>query len=194
MKLATSVSVLSAILLTACASSPEPAYFSLAAGQETRAPQANFPSVLITRTRIPEAVDRPQLVLYGQGQQLHISEQWRWAGPLRREIPRLLAFQLGQALGSGQVSSGVDDSQARAIDFRIEIDVLRFEMQSRRVAIADMQWRIIPAQGAPLAGRSEAWESAKSDDINALVEAQRNAIAKAAEDIAREIRRLGRGT
>lgn len=184
------LTILLPLFITACSSSPEPIYFSLGAGLQSRVSQGRSPSIVITRTSIPELVDRPQLVIQQEGQQLHISEQWRWAGTLRREIPQLIAFRLGQDLASGQVIAVPAESQRSDIDFRLELDVQRFDM-TPQVVLADIRWRLLPRQGAPVSGRSERHEPVRGGNVYAMVDAQTMALDYIAKDIAVEIRRQG---
>lgn len=191
MKFIFNLATYTVLFLAGCAASPEPMYLSLDAGNQGSAPQGRAPSVVITRTSIPDVVDRPQLAIHGEAQQLQISERWRWAAPLRREIPRQLAFRLGGALGSGQVVSLPADSQAEDVDFRLELDVLRFELLAGQGAAVDIRWRLWPRQGNPITGRSEWREPVAGGDVGALVAAQRLALDKVAGMLASEIRRLG---
>ena len=91
------------VLLGACASQPLPRHVTLDDGRPRMARSLSTPSVVISRTNVPDLVDRPQLVLRTNGNQVMLSEQYRWAEPLRHEIPRVIANDLGELLDSSAV-------------------------------------------------------------------------------------------
>lgn len=175
-------------LLAGCAASPVPRYFTLGEGQNGAMPQCLTPSIVITQTTLPELIDRPQLVTRRSDNRVSIDEQQRWAEPLRRDIPRVLADELGRQLDSSRVLSLPIDGQGFDADYRLLLDVQRLEAVAGQGAQVDVVWRLLPRQGKPIVGRSVLREASLSDDSEALVAAQRRALKTVAVEIAQQLR------
>lgn len=175
-------------LLVGCGTSPAPRYFTLGDSSLLSVPQGRTPSIVIAQTNLPELIDRPQLVLRQADNRVRIDEWMRWAEPLRRDIPRVLADELGRLLDSGRVLSLPVDGQGFDADFRLLLDVQRLEAVEGQGAQVDIVWRLVPRQGKPIFGRSTLRESSVSNEPEQLVAAQRRALKAVAEDIARQVR------
>ena len=126
----TSLILLAAMLCAGCSSAPKERFYTLApapgAAQTAAADAQPRYNVAIGPVRVPDAVDRPQMVVREGPNRVEILEQQRWAGSLRSEIGRALAAGVGAALPDAQVSVG--DSQAgRNALYRVAIDVERFD-------------------------------------------------------------------
>lgn len=174
-------------LLAGCAASPAPRYFTLGNGQGSPVPQGQTPSIVVTQTSLPELIDRPQLVVRRSDNRVSIDELQRWAEPLRRDIPRVLADELGRQLNSNRVLSLPIDGQDFDADFRLLLDIQRLEAVEGLGAQADVVWRLLPRQGKPFVGRSVANEASGSADAEGLVAAQRRVLQAVAADIARHV-------
>jgi hypothetical protein len=179
-----------ATLLTSCAGSPITHHFTLGTGLATALPQGLTPSVVITQTTLPTLIDRPQLVIRRSDNRVSIEEFQRWAAPLQREIPRVLADELGRQLDSGRVLSLPVDGQDFDADFRLRLDIQRFEALEGQGAEADVVWRLRPRQGKPVVGRSVLREASEAHDAEALVAAQRRLLNALAADIAGQVRHM----
>lgn len=180
-------------ILGGCASSPPPSYFTLEAGMPRQPAPGLTPSLAITRISLPELIDRPQLVVRMADNQVRIHDTQRWAEPLRRQIPHLLADELGRLLGSGRVLAAPVDGPGGDPDFRLRLDVQRLEAQSGGGAEVDVLWHLEPRRGKIVTGRSLVHEAADGNDPAALVAAQRRVLLKVAAEIAERVRALQAG-
>lgn len=174
-----------AALLAGCASSPAPHYYSLDLAALPSATTRTVPAVLIAPASLPDALDRPQMISR-HGYEVRISDQHRWAEPLRRSIPRVLANEIGGLLNSARVVAGTELPDA---DYRVRIDVQRLDVLSGSSVEIDILWRI-EGQGSSRAGRSTLQEPVAGSGIPAQVEAQRRGLARVAAEIATQIRSL----
>lgn len=186
--------LLASVLLGACGTTPPPAYYSLDDGAMSVAVRGATPRVAIVQAKLPDAVDRPQLVIRRGANRLQLSEQRRWAEPLRYEIPRVLADDLGRLLDSSRVAALPVDAQRFAADFTVQLDVQRLDLVEGQGADLDLMWLLESPQGRVSVGRSTlreplAGSGGAGDDPAALVAALRRALDRAAADIASEIRR-----
>jgi len=184
-RIASGLSVLA--FLAGCAASPSPRYFTLGKGQTNPAPQGLTPSVIITQSTLPALIDRPQLVVRRSDNRVSIDDLQRWAEPLRRDIPRVLADELGRQLDSNRVLSLPIDGQDFDADFRLQLDIQCLEAVEGLGAQADVVWRLLPRQGTPILGRSVMSEASSSADAESLVAAQRRVLQAVAADIARQV-------
>ena len=182
--------LLMSVLLGACGTTVPPVYYSLEDQAMSVAARATTPRVAIVQVKIPDALDRPQLLIRSAGNRLLLSEQRRWAEPLRQEIPRVVADDLGRLLDSSGVAALPVDVDRFAADFRVQLDVQRLDVVAGQGADLDLFWLLEPRQGKVTVGRSTLREPlAAGDDPAAPVAALRRALARASADIATEISR-----
>ena len=170
-----------AAALAGCGTSPEMRYYTLASEPAPPGAAAGY-SIAVGPVSVPELVDRPHFVLRGAGNRVEIAEQTRWAAPLKSEIPRVVADHLARLLGA-QASSAAQRA-AGTPDYRVAIDVLRFEMSPGSTTVIEAQWTVRPhGGGEAVNGRTLATEAAGAGD-DALVAAQSRALEALSRDIA----------
>ena len=76
---------------------------------------------------MPEALDRPEVVLRVSETQVAVDDNHRWAEPLRTGIARAVAVQLARELDGARVSASERAGQP-ASDVELTIDVQRLEV------------------------------------------------------------------
>jgi uncharacterized protein len=177
-----------AAVLAGCSRSPRVNYYVLepVAKPEVSVFARNAPTIAIAPITLPEMVDRPQMVMRVDASRVEFLETHRWAEPLKSGIPRLLAENLSRLLGSAQVSAYSLNAASEA-DYRISVDIPRFESTAGSVAV-DATWTIRrPAQGFEKMGRSQVSEPRGGEGYESLVSAYNRALAAVSRDIARAI-------
>lgn len=182
------------VLLAGCGTPAKLSYYTLAveSAPALSAPAASAPSIYVGPVTIPEAVDRPQMVKRVAPNQVEIVDLDRWAEPLKAAIPRILAGALARELGTATVMTS-RQSATLTFDYRVAIDVERFDFAAGEGAAVDALWTIRAGpDAAPRTGRSEAREPAPSATPEAMAAAQSRALEKVARDIAAAIRSMGR--
>jgi uncharacterized lipoprotein YmbA len=176
-----------------CARSPNVNFYTLSAmAPETASPAAPIRTVAVGPVTLPELVDRPQLVIKVAPDRVDIVETERWAEPLKSEIPRLLAENLARLLRPARVST-TDQSESRDAEYRVLVDIQRFETVPGEGVEIDALWSVRrSAVGAtPRRGRSRVREPAAGSGYDALVAAHGRALAAISGDIARALREEG---
>lgn len=109
-------------------------------------------AVVVATVRVPQYLDRPQLVTRDGGHRLQIAEFDQWAGDLREDLTRVLADNLSRALGSSRVVAVPHAVKAPAA-FRVEVELLAFERtEDGRVRLAARWWVARGAQAASIEG------------------------------------------
>jgi hypothetical protein len=132
-------------------------------------------------------VDRPQIVVNTSANQVDVDEFNRWASPLQNDISRVVAENLGVLLGAPQVtqSLGVES------DFRVAIEVQRFESMPGESAILDAAWMVRRAKDGRIeTGRTTVRETVPQKGYDALVAAHSRAVGRLSQDIATAVRML----
>ncbi|HEX8964169.1 MAG TPA: PqiC family protein [Rhodocyclaceae bacterium] len=175
--------------LVGCSGSAPIRYFSLEDGESPALGSADGPRVAIVQVNLPELVDRDALVVRTSGHRLQISDQDRWGEPLRRQIPRLLARDLGVALNSGRVVTQPIDARNFDVDFKLTLDIQRLEVMLDRGVELDALWRVEQRDGQVFFGRTRVWQSigSSADSYAAAVASQRLAFLGLARKLAKEI-------
>ncbi len=182
--------VMLALLLAACAAAPGPTieYFTLAAPNPGVAPAASpSPAVYVGPVSIPEAVDRSEMVLDRGPNQVAISDAYQWAEPLERAIPVVVAQALARELGSSRVMTSREASGGD-FDYRVGIEVQRFESSLDDGATIDALWTITTRDDRRYEGRSTVHEALRGSGPAALAGAHSRALVQVAREIADAIR------
>ena len=180
-------SVLMALTLAACGTSPQIRYFTLAS-EPVASSAAPALSIAVGPVTVPELVDRPHFVMRSGASSVDIVETARWAAPLKSEIPRVIADHLARLLDARAWSSAQRASSQP--DYRVLIDIQRFEMSPQEGAVIQALWTVRPYGGAaPVSGRSFVTESAGAG-YEAYADAHSRALAALSRDIAAAIQAL----
>lgn len=202
------VSILAALtvltFLTAGCASPEPRYYTLATGPETAnipaqtsalapalAPAANPVWIEVAPVRVPERLNRQQLVVAdGAAGGVKLLDLSRWTSPLPDELRDALSQQLQANLGAvdtyQQGLSGVEPV------FRVTTEVVQLDADLNQRAGATIAWTVrrLP-DGKVLTGRTQA-ELPAPGQVDGMVSAYRQIVATTAADIAAGVRSLRR--
>jgi len=175
------------LLLSGCGATPTH-YFVLTA--TSPAVDAAHPelSVEINELRLPKYLDRPQLVSRSSANQLDLEEHEQWAGKLRDNMIRMLAKNLGKALGTSQiVIAPYRPSEPSAV--RVMVEILRFERMGSGHIHLDAQWRLTDGKTnrSLVTKTSHLQSDDKSDDAAASVQAMSRVFGQFSAEIAAEI-------
>ncbi len=179
--------IAAALLLAACGATPRESYYTLSANPGSMLPSASGVSVVVGSVAVPDAVDRSPMVVRTGPNEVAIDDLHRWVEPLKTGIPRALAELLARELDTAHVLAGRSASGTKA-DYRVAVDVQRFESSFSEGATLDAAWTVTPAQGPVRTGRTFARQPAPSGDHAGIAAAHRKALEKLAADIAAAIR------
>lgn len=158
------------------------------------APEASAPPlkdlrVEILPLRLPEVLQRAQLVLQTGAERMELAEGHRWASGLDQEFLAILRENLTRLLGSDGIVAYPDGARAKAT-FRISLEIHRCEARPGKGLQLKATWMILPAQGGPALRlqRTELEEAVRSTDLDALVAAHSRAMAALSRQIAEGLR------
>jgi uncharacterized lipoprotein YmbA len=135
-------------------------------------------------------VDRPQLVVRVAANRVVLLEQHRWAEPLRSEIPRVIADNLGRLLGTTRISAYPQSSDSNA-EYRVLVDIQRFESVLGENVSVEAQWAVRRGPASELrTGRSLVNIPVGAQGYEALAAAHAVALSRVSEEIAEVIRAM----
>jgi uncharacterized lipoprotein YmbA len=126
----------------ACASSPEPQFYTLFP-EHGKSLTLRPLQVELSRPGLPGYLDRPQIVRHAQPEQLEFSGAAQWGAPLEDMVGSILAQNLAQRLPSARVYTE-SGSISSLPDARVELDIQRFELTAagtvELVALVAVHW------------------------------------------------------
>ena len=184
--------------LPGCGSSSKETYYTLSAdaavnGANPASGESAY-TIAVGAITLPEVVDRPQFVLRAGPNEVTIVELHRWAGPLKSEIPRIIADNLAADLNVKRVAA-YPQSAGENADYRVLIDILRFDSTLGESVTIDALWTVKRvSDGILRTGRSTARESSSGGTYEAVVAAHSRALATISREISEAIRVISAAT
>lgn len=178
-------------LLAACSSAPATRLYTLDAVIEapSATPQAATKplTLVVTDVRLPQYLDRSQIVTRGGDHRLRIAEFDQWGGNLRDEMMRVLAENLGRLLPGDRVIAAPSPVPLQP-DYRLALELHRFELDADgRVRLAGRWWLTRGSDGAPVAAHDVSFTGAAvgGGSYEAVVGAMSAVYGELAQAIAR---------
>ena len=139
------------LLLAGCARTAPVSYYQLSALEAVRSGpvsvEAGRRGIGIGPVRLPEYLDRPQLVTRLTPNRLQLADSHRWAEPLGENIPRVLGENLSALLGTDRILLHPWPS-SRTADYQLLVEVLHFENESDGAARLVVRWSVKGKDGA----------------------------------------------
>ena len=178
---------LSATLLAAGCSTAPSKFYSLSSTASADGTPATPATILVGPVTIPAAVDQPEFVVQVAPNRVQVDEFNRWVSPLSDGIARAVAGDLVVLLGTPEVATA--QLANFAPEYRVTIDVQRFESVQGQSATVEAVWTVRKtAGGQTRSGRTVAREPVNGQGFDALAAAHSQAVAKLSGDIAAAIR------
>ena len=187
-----SLGVFVSLLVAACGSSPPVRYFALSTMDSV---QRQDPDDAVTLglgpLRMPEYLNRSQLVTRGGGSELEVDEFSRWAEPLTLALHRVVSTDVDNMMDGVIVIAFPWESVVRnEVDYRLLGEVTRFDADQSGRVVLDIQWGISATTGeAAVVIRRSKYETraARPDDPAIVVSAMNDALAMFSRDVVSEL-------
>lgn len=175
-----------AAVAAGCSTAPA-RYYSLSSTATADGTPATRASVMVGPVTIPASVDQPEFVVQIAPNRVEVNEFNRWVAPLNDAVARAVAGDLVVLLGTPEVASA--QLANFTPDYRVTIDLQRFESIQGDAALVEAVWTVRKtAGGETRSGRTVAREPVQGQGFDALAAAHSRAIAKLSADIAAAIR------
>ena len=183
------------LLLSGCMRDSKPAQFYMlnadsgVAGSARVPAAAQGPLIGLGPIRIPEYLNRPQMIVAIADNQYQLSEDHRWAERLDQNISLALFKALPRQIGTDRIVR-YPWSQRQVVDYQVGIDILEFNVdasgQSRLIA----QWFVKPKDKPAIDKRSLYQFPASTTDYALMVKAQSQCLTKLGQEISVTLRQL----
>jgi len=173
------------LLLAACGSGPK-SYYVLTADGPT--PSASGMGIGVGPVMVAEYIDRPNLVLQEQPNQLAIATDHRWAGALDASIARVTATNIGRRKGTGNVRV-YPWPRDEGLCYQVTLDVRQFHGEADGHAVLEAGWRVfaLPERRLVASRTFNGREALERDGYQPLVAAKSRLLSRMADDIAGSI-------
>lgn len=185
-------------LALGCTATTEKARFyklnSLTSPESTANAQGTGGSVAIGigPIKFPDHLDRPEIVTRTSGNALQLAEFHRWAGSLEKDFSRILAENLSVLLSTDYIFI-FPFTQAATIDYRVTVEVVRFDGELGKNAVLTARWTVVEeAEKKELKSvrRSNITKPAEGKSYEAMVAALSRTVEQLSQEIAETIRTL----
>ena len=180
------------LLLAGCARTASVSYYQLspqeAPRNEPASGEAGKMVLGIGPVRLPEYLDRSQLVTRLSANRLQLADNHRWAEPLNKNIARVMGENLSALLGTSHIVFHPWPS-SRAMDYQFLVEVLHFENESDGAARLVALWSVKGKDGGMVLPerRSSYLIVAPSQDQEGQVAALNQALGSLCREIAQAL-------
>ena len=144
--------------------------------------------------RLPQHLDRPQIVTRDSRNEIQVAEFSQWGEPLRVNFARVLAENLSILLATDNVAI-FPWLKTTPIDYQLSMEVTRFDGSPGDNALLRARWTIFGEDGKKMLFRklSTFSEPTGTDDIQALLAAKSRTVEHLSREIAMAIKDLSEG-
>ena len=178
------------LMIAGCGTSPTVHYYGLDTIDiaYTKDP-AGSSTLALGPFRVPEYLNRSQLVIRGANAEIIVDDTSHWAEPLNDAVHRILASNVDSLLES-MVVLAYPSAAVLDVDYRLVGRIVRFDSDQNGRIVLEVQWGAGDADGnvlvMPSRGRYES-QAATPGNPGAIALAMSDALAQFSRDIAREI-------
>jgi len=182
-------------VLTSCTTVPSQFYMldALDPPSESAALSSEGLYLGVGPIKLPDYLDRPQIVTRPDPNRVDMNEFRRWAGSLQGNFQRVLARNLGILLGSRNVAEYPWDDPFDP-DYRLVIDVYRFDGNLGGEVWLEARWSLTGRDRIRLlrGGQTSIREPVVGEDYHSLVAAESKALEALSREIAAALTELSR--
>lgn len=138
--------------------------------------------------RLPDYVDRPEIVIRRNAYAVDLAVFDNWAAPLDDRFPEVLILDLAAQLPADQVIV-FPPRLPTPVDVQVEMNVSEFDVDAAGTATLIAEWRLRGAGGQPLpqTGRTRVTAAATDGSMQAKVAALSEAVAQLSAELARTL-------
>jgi uncharacterized lipoprotein YmbA len=183
------VVMLAVLMFAGCGTSPPVHYYGLdTIDIGYTQDKEGSPVLVLGPFRMPEYLNRSQMVTRGSGAEMIVDDGSRWAEPLDDSIHRILASNLDSLLES-MIVVAYPATTLLEVDYRLVGRIDRFSSGQDGQIILEVQWGATDIEGGKLvAPRRSRYESqaAVPGDPGSIALAMSDALAQFSRDIASE--------
>lgn len=175
------------LFFAACGAGPKSYYMLTADGAAPTG--SSGMGIGVGPVTLAEYIDRPNLVVQEQTNQVGIASDHRWAGALDASIARVTSTNLGRRMGTGNIRT-YPWPRDEGLRYQVTIDVREFHGGADGHAVIEAGWRAyaLPERRMIASRNFTAREPLEKDGYQPLVAAQSRLLSQLADDIASSLR------
>jgi len=178
------------LMLAGCGSSPPVKYFGLDSMDTSYTQdEAGAPVLALGPFRMPEYLNRSQMVTRGSGAELIVDDVNRWAESLDDAIHRILASNLDRLLGS-LIVVAYPSAALLEVDYRLVGRIGQFNADEDGLVILEVQWGAADTDGHMLMAPTRSWYESQATvpgDPDSIARAMSDALEQFSRDMARDL-------
>jgi uncharacterized lipoprotein YmbA len=146
--------MLAVVALAACGGTPPSRYYLMDAGPPAATAPAGDTVVFVDRVTVAAYADRSAMVVRRGTTEVAFAEQDAWAEPIAAQVTSVVTDALGDRFGRANVVP-TPVRLDREPDYRVVVEVLRFETGADGTALLDARWTLLegPNDDFATAGR-----------------------------------------
>lgn len=182
------------LILSACGTSPAVHYYALeSTGTRVAQDDEGSPIMAVGAIRIPEYLNRSQMVTRGSGAEVIVDDFNHWAEPLDEAIHRVLASNLDVMLDSMVVIAYPSTTTIHS-DYRLVGRMDRFTAGPDGMVVLNVQWGVTDAGGvvqvSPRRARFES-QAEKPGNPGSIAQSMSAVLEQFSRAIAAEVESIG---
>jgi uncharacterized lipoprotein YmbA len=183
------LSALVLIMFSACSSSSPVRYFSLnPIDADFRQDPDDSVMLGLGPIRMPDYLNRSQIVTRGIDAEMHVDEFSRWSEPLTTSLLRIVSADVDNLLqGVVVVVFPYEPFVRNQVNYRLIGNINRFDADDSGQVVLEVQWGIADVDGGvvvPVRRNRYQTQTSIADDTSAVVAAMNDALAQFSRDIA----------
>lgn len=180
------------MLLLACSSSPPVRYFALAPIDAELEPAPDDAIMLgLGPLRMPDYLDRSQIVTRGANSAIDVDEFNRWSEPLARSILRIVSTDVDSLLPNVVVVVYPYEPFLRdKVSYQLAGEINRFEANYEGRVVLEVQWGVVDSDDRlliPIRRNRYQAQAEVADDPGAIATAMNDALSQFSRDIVRKL-------
>ena len=184
--------VFTLFMLSACSSSSPVRYFSLnPIDADFRQDPDDAVMLGLGPIRMPDYLNRSQIVWRSANAEMRINEFIRWTEPLAKSLLRIVSTDVDNLLqGVVVVVFPYEPFVRNQVSYRLVGDINRFEANHLGWIVLEVQWGISTVDGGvvvPVRRNRYQTQASIADDPSAVVAAMNDALAQFSRDIASKL-------
>jgi len=184
------------LLVLGCTSSPTSRFYTLSSLQEgggspKESPSAQGFTILVGPVKLPDYLDRAEIVARSGSNRIIVSDFDLWAGSLSESFSQAIAANLSVLLPADSVVV-YPRPRLSSVVYQIVVDVIRFDGPLGGDVSLIANWAIIKGKEKQLVSlrKSTIIEPSGAQDYEAMVAADSRALEKLSREIAEAITKL----
>ena len=141
--------------------------------------------------KLPEYLDRSQIITRTSPNALKVASFDRWAEPLKSSFPRILMENLATLLNTDQVAL-YPWRKSASVEYQVLVDVVQFDAEKGGDAVLIARWTLLEERSEKILKRKKSIfrKTLQSNNYRSIVSAQSQTVIELSREIAESIKAI----